>query len=126
MTRWLPRMQARGLEKLGANAKIDRRPFLWAARRGSTRAWRSGAAARGAAGRGVGGTGVACGWGRGKVGRGGEGGAAVAHGPLCGKLGQAGGRMQWGVLAWGSRRGCASAHLSLSLGGLLTLTLALS
>ena len=28
MTRWLPRTQVRGLEKLGANAKIDLRPCL--------------------------------------------------------------------------------------------------
>ena len=28
MTRWLPRTHVRGFEKLGANAKIDLRPFL--------------------------------------------------------------------------------------------------
>jgi len=28
MTRWLPRTQVRGLEKLGANAKIDLRPCI--------------------------------------------------------------------------------------------------
>ena len=37
MTRWLPRTQVRGLEKLGANAKIDLRPCLWAAARGAAR-----------------------------------------------------------------------------------------
>ena len=55
MTRWLPRTQVRGLEKLGANAKIDRRPCLGAAVRGAVR----GAAVRDDAR--VGGVRV-CGW----------------------------------------------------------------
>eukprot|EP00964_Phaeocystis_antarctica_P146917 scaffold113348_cov60-Phaeocystis_antarctica.AAC.1 len=62
MTRWLPRTQVRGLEKLGANAKIDRRPCLGAAVRDDARYVMRGAAVCGCVGR--------MGLGRGNAGRG--------------------------------------------------------